>query len=76
MHSYVDILRRKANGIVHILRGNYLFHEDIERYIIAIIGVGSRTQLLNDMRNRRRYWELKEGTEDRKRWKRQFINRT
>ena len=30
-------------------------------------GVGRRTiQLLDDLRNRRRYWELKEGAEDRK----------
>jgi len=28
------------------------------------------TQLLDDLRNRRRYWELKEEGEDRKRWKR------
>jgi hypothetical protein len=26
-----------------------------------------RTQLLDDLRNRRRYWELKEEAEDRKR---------
>jgi len=39
-------------------------------------GVGRRrTQLLGDLRNRR-YWELKEEAEDRKRWRRQFINRT
>jgi hypothetical protein len=34
-----------------------------------------RTQLLDDLRNRR-YWEVKEEAEDRKRWKPQFINRT
>jgi hypothetical protein len=34
-------------------------------------GVGrKRTQLLYDLRNRRRYWELKEEAEDRKRWRR------
>jgi hypothetical protein len=39
-------------------------------------GVGiRRTQLLNDFRNIR-YWELKEEAEDRKTWKRQFINQT
>jgi len=36
-------------------------------------GVGRRTQLLDDLR-RRRYWELKEEAEDRKRWRRQFIS--
>jgi hypothetical protein len=34
-------------------------------------GVGRRrTQLLDDLRNRRRYWELKEEAEDRESWKR------
>jgi hypothetical protein len=32
-----------------------------------------RTQLLVDLRNRSRYWELKEEAEDQKRWKQQFI---
>jgi hypothetical protein len=36
-------------------------------------GVGRRrTQLIDDLRNRRKYWELKEGAEYRNRWKRQF----
>jgi hypothetical protein len=40
-------------------------------------GVGRRRiQLLGDLRNRRRYWELKEEAEDRKRWRQPFINRT
>ena len=40
-------------------------------------GVGRRrTELLDDLGNRRRYWELKEEAEDRNRWRRQFINRT
>jgi hypothetical protein len=33
-----------------------------------------RIQLLDDLRNKRRYFELKEEAEDRKRWRRQFIN--
>ena len=33
-----------------------------------------RTQHLDDLSNRRRYWELKEEAEDKKRWS--FINRT
>jgi hypothetical protein len=33
-------------------------------------GVGrKRTQLLDDLRNRRRYWELKEVVKDLNRWK-------
>ena len=40
-------------------------------------GIGRRkTQLLVDLRNKRRYLELKEEAEDRNRWKRQFISRT
>jgi hypothetical protein len=30
-----------------------------------------RTQILDDLRNRRRYKELREEAEDRKRWKRE-----
>ena len=35
-----------------------------------------RTKLLDDLRNRKRYWDLKKEAEDRRRWKRQFINQT
>ena len=56
-----NILPRKDNWIGHMTE---------------VKGVGRRTQLLDDLRNRRRYWELKEEAEDRKRWRRQFINRT
>jgi hypothetical protein len=37
-----------------------LLHDAIE-----VKGVGRRTQLLHDLRNRRRNWELKEEAEDR-----------
>ena len=46
---------------------------------MEVKGVGRRrriTKLLDDLRNRRRYWELKEEVEDGNRWKLQFINRT
>jgi hypothetical protein len=41
-----------------------------------IKGVGRRrrTQLPEDLRNRRRYWELNEEAEDQNGWKQQFIN--
>ena len=69
-----NILRRKANWIGHILR-ICLLHDAIEGQMTKVKGVGRRrTQLLDDLRNRRRYWELKEEAEDRKRWRRQFIN--
>ena len=32
-----------------------------------------RTQLLDDLRNRRKYWELEEQAEDRNRWKKLSI---
>ena len=74
-----NILRRKANWIGYILRRNYLLHDAIEGQMTEVKEVGRRRrriQLLGDLRNRRRYWKLKEEAEDRKRWKRQFINRT
>ena len=63
--------------IGHILRRNCFFHDAIEGQMTDVKGVGRRrTQLLDDLRNRRRYLELKEEAEDRKKWRRQFINRT
>jgi hypothetical protein len=45
--------------------------------VFLVTRVGRRrTQLLHDLQNRRRYWELKEEAEDRYRWKRAFITRT
>jgi hypothetical protein len=39
--------------------------------MMEVKGVGRRrTELLDVWRYRRRYWELKEEAEDRKRWKR------
>ena len=69
-----NIIRRKANWVGHILRRNCLLHDVIEGQMMKVKGVG-RGQLLDDLRNRRRYWELKEEAKDRKRWRRQFINR-
>ena len=34
--------------------------------MMEVKGIGRRTQLLDDLRNRRRYWELKEEAEDRR----------
>ena len=62
-----NILRREANWIGHILRRNCLLHDAIEGQMTEVKGVGRRiTQLLDDLRNRRRYWELKEESEDPK----------
>ena len=70
-----NIVRRKANWIGHILRRNCLLHDAIEGQMMEVKGVGRRrTQLLDDLRNKRRYWELTEEAEDRKRWRRLFIS--
>ena len=64
-----NILRRKANWIGHILRRICLLHDAIDGEKTEVKGVRRRrrTHLLDDLRNRRRYWELKEEAEDRKR---------
>ena len=51
-----------------ILRQNCLCHDAIEGQITEVKGAGRRrTQFLDDLRNRRRYWEVKEEAEERKR---------
>ena len=51
-----NILRRKPNWISHILKRNCPLHDVIEGHLTDVIGVGRRrTQLLDDLRNRRRY---------------------
>ena len=47
-----NILRRKANWIGHILRRNCLLHDAIEGRMMEVRGVGRRTQLLDDLRDR------------------------
>ena len=72
-----NILRKKATWIGHTLRSNCLLHNVIQGQMTEVKGVGRRrTRLLDDLRKRRRYWELKEKAEDRSRWKGEFINRT
>jgi hypothetical protein len=54
-----------------------LLQDAIEAQMTEVKGVGKRrTKLQNDLRNRRRYWELNAEVEYRKRWKQQLINRT
>jgi hypothetical protein len=58
-----NILRRTANFIGHFLRINCL-HGANEGQMTEVKGVERRrTQLLDDLRNKRRYWELKEEAE-------------
>ena len=54
---------RKANWIGYILRRNCLLHDTIEGQMTEVKGVGIRIQLLDDLENSRRHWELKEESE-------------
>ena len=64
----LKILCTKLNWIGHTLRRNFLLHDAIKAKRVG----RRRTQLLDYLRNRR-YWELNEEAEDRKRYKGQFI---
>ena len=44
-----------------------LLHDALGGLMTEVKGVGTRTELLDDLRKRRRYWELKKEVEDRKR---------
>ena len=56
-----NILRRKANWIGQILRTNCLLRDAIEVQMPGVQQVGrKKTQLFDDLRNRRIYWEIKE----------------
>ena len=69
-----NILHRKVYWISHILRRNCLLHDAVGGHMMEVKGIGRRrTQPLDDFKNRRRYWELKEEAEDWNTWKRQFI---
>ena len=68
-------ITHETNWVGHILRINCLLCDAIEGQITELKEVGKRrTQVLDYLRNRRRYWGLKEEAKDRNRWKRQFIN--
>ena len=61
-----NTLHRKANWVGHVLRRNYFIYYLIEGQMTEVNGVGRiRTQLLDDLINRR-YWEQKGEDEDRK----------
>ena len=62
-----NILHRKPKWIRTNLRRNCCLHDAIEGQMPEVKGVGRRSQLLNDLRKIKRYWELKEEAED---WKR------
>ena len=72
-----EIRKRKANWIGHILRRNCLLQQVIERKIKGQIEVTKRRgrkrkKLLDDLKNRRGYCQLKEEALDRTMWRNHF----
>jgi hypothetical protein len=71
------IKRRKANWIGHILRRNCLLKHVIEETLEGRIEVTGRRgrrrkQLLDDLKEKRSYWKLKEEALDRTVWRTRF----
>ena len=78
-HSIIlhTIKRGKANWVVHILRRNWLVKHVIEGTIegrIEVVGGRGRRgkQLLDDLKESRGYWKLKEEVLDRTVWRTGF----
>ena len=72
-----EIRKRKANWIGHILRRNCLLQRVIERKIKGQIEVTRRRgrrrkKLLDDLKDRRGYCQLKEDALDRTIWRNRF----
>ena len=55
-----NILHRNTNLFGHTLIINCLLCDAIEGKMTELIGVGRTMQFLDDLKNRRRYWQLKE----------------
>jgi hypothetical protein len=67
------IKRRKANLMGHILRRNCLLKHIIDGKIRETRRRGRRCkQLLNELKEARRYWKMKEEAQDRTLWRTQF----
>jgi hypothetical protein len=71
------IKRRKANWIGHISRRNCLLKHVIEGKLEGRIEMTGRRgrrrkQLLYDLKEKRRYWKLKEEAPDRTVWRTRF----
>ena len=72
-----EIRKRKANWIGHILRRNCLLRQVIEGKIKEQIEVTTRREtmrkkLLDDLKDRRGYYQLKEEALDRTMWRNRF----
>jgi hypothetical protein len=71
--EYSSHNKTKVNWIGHILCRNCLIKHIIEGKILGTRGRGKRLmQLLNDLKETRRYWKLKEEAQDRTLWRTQF----
>jgi hypothetical protein len=70
------IKRRKANWIGHILRRNCLLKHAIEGELEGRIEMtgrrGRRKQLLDNLKEKRRYWKLQEEALDHTLWRTRF----
>jgi hypothetical protein len=71
------IKRRKANWIGHILRRNCLLKQVIKGKLEGRIEMTGRRgrrckQLLDDLKEKRRYWKFKEEALDRTLWRSRF----
>jgi hypothetical protein len=67
------VRRRKAKWIEHISHRNCFLSHINEGKIIETRRQGTRCkQLLNDLKEARRYWKLKEEAQDRTFWRTQF----
>jgi hypothetical protein len=71
------IKRRKTNWIGHILRRNCLLKHVIEGKLEGRIDMTGRrgrrrNQLLDDLKEKKRYWKLKEEALDRTLWRTRF----
>jgi hypothetical protein len=72
-YIFHTIRRRKASCIGHILRRNCLLKHINEGKIRGTRRRGRRRkQLLDDFKEVRRYWNLKEEAQDRTLWRTQF----
>ena len=76
-NSLHEIRKRKANWIGHILRRNCLLQQVIEGKIKGQIEVirrrgRRRKKLLDDLKDRRGYCQLKEKALDRTMWRNRF----
>ena len=72
-----EIRKRKAKWIGHIFRRNCLLQQVIKGKIKGQIEVTRRpgrrrTKLLDDLKDRRGYWQLKDEALDRTMWRNRF----